>query len=300
MQTMTGWMRRFVVFGILAQAAFALPFTANGRIEQFFSGGGNPPPGTPTLGPTGASWIQSFDNIAGLSAESFAISGAGNLQTLAIVNMSWAGWASGSISSRAHASLRETVLLDWEAAAAHAWEPGTAHLIMRFAVNVSGLAVAASNGGDNSGASVDYTATIGDATASGSKGASAGGSSSTTGTWGTVLLDATVPWQSNLYVDLSANSYASAGKTYLSFPTATAMADFSHTLRWGGLQQIFAVDGQGVRREVAGAYIPLIGQETGFNYFYGVAQAENSGVPEPASMLLLGAGLLGVWWRRAR
>lgn len=298
MQTMTGWMRRFVVFGVLAGAAYGLPFTANGTINQYFSGGGTPPAGVLNTGPTGESWTQRFDNSSGLFADSLASSSPGNLQTLAIVGLDWDGWASGSISARASAGLRETVLLDWEAAAAHAWEPDTVNLIMRFAVSVSGFATATSDGGDNAGASVDYTATVGDATASGSKSASSGGSTSTTGNWGTVLLDATVPWQANLILDLSANSYASAGKTYLSFPTAMATSDFSHTMRWGGLQQIFAVNGQGVRTEVTGAYIAMIGQDSGFNYFYAAPSA--SDVPEPSTTLLLGVGLVGVFWRRRR
>jgi len=285
-----------VVFGVLAPAAFALPFGATGGIEQLFPDAGNPGVGNPTVGPTGATWIHRFDSGTGLTADSFAASSPGLLSTLAMVGLDWPGWWSGSITARSSATLQETVLVDWEAAALHAWEPGTVNLIMRFAVAVSGTVVATSDGGDNSGASIQYTATIGDATASGSKGASSGGSSNTSGIWGTVLLDATVPWQSNLYLDLSAQSYASAGKTYLSFPTAAAMADFSHTMRWGGLQQVLAVNALGERRDVTGAYIPLIGQETGFNYFY--AATGDTGVPEPSSLLLLAAGLAGVWWRR--
>lgn len=304
MGTMTYWACRGVVrlgavamcAGLLAIPAIGAPFTATGKILQYFPDQGSPAPGEPKSTPTGESWTQAFGNNAGLGAGNAAYASAKKLGTYAEVEMSTMTWWSGSITSTSSASTRELLFPDWQAAAAHAGNLPAASLVMGFQVTVSGSVSATSDGGNNSGASVRYDATIGDATASGTRGTDASGAFTLTGDWGALYLESTIPWNSNVYLDLSASSYASAGKTYLSFPKARASADFSHTLLWGGVQRIWVVDALGNRTELVDAYIPLIGQESGADYFYGAPVA--SSVPEPATLMLLAPGLLMVWWWR--
>ena len=288
-----------LVAGLLSVPLTGGPFTASGKINQFFSSGGDPKTGNGSDGAAGATWDHYFDGQNGLTAINSAQSENGLLKTMAAVTMNYYGWESGSISATSSAGLNEIIMPDWAVVAARAGQPDVATMVMGFEVFVGGVVVATSDGGPASSASVDYTARIGDASASGTRSVTAGGGLVETGTWGTLILTATLPFNSNVILDLTSTSFAGAGKTYLSFPMADALGDFSHTLRWGGVKQIIVVNGQGQQTDITGAYIPMIGQSTGFDYFYGV-QEPTSGVPEPSTVALMTAGLAGVWCLRRR
>lgn len=270
-------------------------FTASGKIEQFFSGGGNPEPGIGTNSATGASWVQGFDNGAGLEARNFAIANQGLLSVFATVNLNWPGWASGSITSSASGAIAERI---WRAS--DSWPFETSSVMMTFGFMASGSVSAFSDSGDTSGSGISYQAAIGNDRASGSRTRSSDGTTSETGDWGLAFIRTILYQNSDMYLFLEGRAYAGAGKTYLAFPVTGATGDFSHTLRWGGVSKVETINPDGSFTEIPGAYVPMTGDLSGFNYFY-AAPTVGADVPEPSCVFLLGAGLIATGWRcRAR
>lgn len=306
---MTNWMTGFwqrglrFVLGTLLTAGLAgvpvraLPFAASGTISQFFSNGGNAGQGNGTETAAGATWDHFFDGNNGLTALNSAVSANGTLRTLATVTMDYGGWESGGLMARSSASLIEEMLPDWGAVMQHALTPDVARVIMDFEVLATGMVLATSDDGPASTATIDYQMTVGDANASGSRQVTSGAGMQESGTWGTVLMTSTVPFQSSINLNLIASATASAGKTYLSFPQADAVADFLHTLRWGGVRRIIVVTQQGQQIDITGSYVPILGSMSGFDYYYAAPSAD-AGIPEPSTTALLALGLIGQWWRQ--
>lgn len=235
--------------------------------------------------------MQGFDNGAGLEARNFSIAGDGLLSNFAAVTLNWPGWASGSIESSSSGSIAERV---WRSSDPWIFEADS--VMMTFGFIVSGSVSAYSDSGDTSGAGIGYRATIGNGSTSGSKQISSAGGETVTGDWGLAYIRTILYRNSDLYLFLEGYAYAGAGKTYLAFPVTGATGNFSHTLRWAGVQRIENINPDGTFTEIPGAYLPFTGELSGFNYFY-AAPSGGDGVPEPGSMMLLGGGLIALGWR---
>lgn len=284
----------FLSLIFLTSAHSPLPasaFTATGGINQYFSGGGNPDAGIGTNTSTGATWVQGFDNGAGLEARNFSIAGDGLLSNFAAVTLNWAGWSSGSLESFSSGSIAERV---WRSSDRWLFEGDSVMLTVGFIA--SGSVSAYSDSGDTSGAGIGYRATIGNGSTSGSKQISSSGGETVTGDWGMAYIRTILYRNSDLYLFLEGYAYAGAGKTYLAFPVTGATGNFSHTLRWAGVQKIESINPDGSYTEIPGAYLNLSGDLSGFNYFY-AAPSAGDGIPEPGSMMLLGGGLIALGWR---
>ena len=239
-------------------------------------------------------WNQTFTNGAGLSARSYAISTPGVMRTYANVMVAWDGWASGSLESRADASSVELV---WDGREPWPFEQDS--VMMGFSYYTTGTAFASSEDGGGAGAGVGFTLAIGTASQSGRREVSSSSGSTQEGEWDYPGVRVKISRGEDVYISLSSYAYAAAGKTYLAFPAMEATGDFSQTLRWLGVQYIEGVNPDGSTTRLTGAYIPLIGRDSGFNYFYAAPDGAGD-VPEPGTVGLTVAGLALVWWKRRR
>lgn len=267
----------------------AAPFSASGVLYQEFYPAG--PPGASSAGPTGASFSQQF--VAGsVVLNANAVAGNGNLSLFALASMSnMTDWSSGHISSTARGSIIESIAPTWQL-----WlNPGET-IIFEYEVSVSGGLFAASGGLGDAGSSADllYTYRVGDSHGAGTWSKNSAGQESKSGTWNGVISSAfTVHRNSNFELELRATAGAGGGKTYVpgSNTTLLANADFSHTMTWLGITGVQAFDSLGNEIPLPPDFsLPLIGQESGFDYWHSAAAPE--AVPEPATALLLGSGLV--------
>jgi hypothetical protein len=275
--------------------ALAAAYSASGWLDQEFYEPG--PPGGGSVSPTKATFQQQY--VSGdLNLVSNALSTGGNLSlfTLASIN-NMTNWASGHVWSNAYAGIVEPVDPYWED-----WADFGTTFIFEYAVGVSGslYATSAGVGAAGSQASLGYDYHIGDSSGAGHWSRDSEGHVSKSGTWNaTIISSFTVHADSSFDLNLSASAETFGGKTYVpwSDTTVVAMADFSHTMTWLGITGVRAFDSLG--NEVflpSDARLPLIGRESGFDYWYGATL-----VPEPSTALLLGAGsiIVAVWVRKS-
>lgn len=270
---------------------FAAAFSANGSVWQDFYVSG--PPGTPSVSPTHATFMQQYVS-ADINLNSRAEASQGNLKlfTLASIN-GMTNWDSGHVSSKANASIVEPVSPLWQSLAGYA--APIAQLTFEYELWVGGnlYTTSAGRGAAGSRAGLTYSYHVGDSAGGGDWSKESTGQALQSGIWnGVVQSSFTVQKGSTFNLQLMATAASGSTKTYDpgSSATVVAMADFSHTMIWLGITDVRAFDSLG--NEVAlppGAYLPLIGQDSGFDYWYSAAASEP--VPEPATGLLLGCGL---------
>jgi hypothetical protein len=270
--------------------AFGAAFTASGSIYQDFY---HPaiPPATPTVGPTKATFHQEYkSNDIVLISDAEASSGNMSLYTVAAIS-NMENWASGHVSSTASARIVEPVDPFWEL-----WASFGETFNFQYAISVSGNTFASSGGTGAAGsqASVTYSYEVGDSSGAGTKSKDSRGHYSQSGTWNGVITNFfTLHKHSTFDLELVATAAGAGSKTYIPWSNAsvTSIADFSHTMTWLGITGVQAFDSEGNEVPLPpNAYLPLIGRDSGFDYWYSAdGPAE---VPEPATVLLLGSGLV--------
>lgn len=263
-------------------------FSASGLVEQTFGPQGSP--GVASAGSTSASFSQQYAS-GSLNLVSIAAASSGNLSLFALASMSNMGdWASGFLSSVARASIVESVRPEWQL-----WlNPGET-FVFEYEFQVTGALYTTAGGIGSAGSSAGlaYTYRLGDSSGGGNWSQNSAGQSSQSGVWnGVVKNSLTVHKDSTFSLELAAVADAGGGKAYNPASNATliGIADFSHTLTWLGITGVRAFDGEGNEIPLPpDAYIPLIGQDSGIDYWYSADAPES--VPEPAGVLLLGSGL---------
>lgn len=263
-------------------------FSASGLVEQTFGPQGSP--GVASAGPTSASFSQQYAS-GSLNLVSIAAASSGNLSLFALASMSNMGdWASGFLSSVARASIVESVRPEWQL-----WlNPGET-FVFEYEFSVSGGLFASSGGigAGGSSAGLSYAYRLGDSSGGGNWSQNSAGQVAKSGVWNGVVRNSfTVHKDSTFSLELAAVADAGGGKAYNPASNATliGIADFSHTLTWLGITGVRAFDGEGNEISLPpDAYIPLIGLESGIDYWYSADEPES--VPEPAGVLLLGSGL---------
>lgn len=268
----------------------AVAFSANGSMWHDFPGYAPVPPGTSSVSPTGATFTQQY--VAGaINLNSHAEASSGNLSLLAKASINnMANWDSGHVSSTASARIVEPVDPFWEL-----WASYGATFIFQYELGVSGnlFTTSAGYGAAGSQADLGYTYHVGDSSGRGGWYQDSAGLVSKNGTWGLISSTFTVHKYSTFDLELVATAAAFGSKTYSAGggnATVVGNADFSHTMTWLGITGVRAFDSSGNEVPLpSGAYLPLIGQDSGFNYWY--SAAEPASVPEPATGLLVASGL---------
>jgi len=263
-------------------------FTASGLVEQTFGPPGSP--GVPSTGPTSASFSQQYTS-GNLNLNSNAMASSGNLSLYAMVSMSnMADWASGFLTAIARGSIVESVAPEWQILL----DPGET-FVFEYEFRVTGAlqTTASGSGSAGSSAGLAYTYHLGDSSGGGNWSQNSAGYASKSGVWNSVVKNSfTVDKDSTFNLELAASANAGGAKTYNpeSNITLLGIADFSHTMTWLGITGVQAFDSK--ENEVplpSDFYLPLIGRDSGFDYWY--SAAEPAPVPEPPTVLLLGSGL---------
>jgi hypothetical protein len=264
-------------------------FTASGSIGQTFYPA--IPPAAPTVGPTRAAFHQEYkSNDIVLVSDAEASSGNMALYTLAAIrNMQ--NWASGNVTSVASARIFEPVDPFWEL-----WASYGETFNFQYQLRVSGSTFASSGGTGAAGSqsSLLYSYEVGDSSGGGTMSKDSAGHYSQSGTWNGVITNFfTLHKHSTFDLEFVATAAGSGTKTYVPWSDTNVLAigDFSHTLTWMGITGVQAFDSQGNEVPLPeNAYLPLIGRDSGFNYWN--SADDPAEVPEPATVLLLGSGLV--------
>lgn len=265
-------------------------FTASGLVEQTFRPQGSP--GVSSSGPTSASFLQQYVD-GNLYLYSTASASSGTLSLFALASMSnMTDWSSGFVSSVARGSIVESVAPFWQS-----WLAPGESFIFDYEFRVTGALLTHSGGfgAGGSSAGLAYAYRVGDSSGGGNWSQNSAGQVSQSGVWNGVVKNSfTVHKDSTFDLELAAVADAGGGKLYNPESNATlfGIGDFSHTLTWLGITGVQAFDSLGNEIPLPpDFYLPLIGQESGFDYWHSAA-GEPSEIPEPASALLLGAGLV--------
>ena len=166
------------------------------------------------------------------------------------------------------------------------------HYVFDFRIEGSGNQSATYGGWGavDAGSSVRYGFQVGGTQGTGSKSSS---KNDNYGVWGSVDASFLIGKDQGYRLVLDAHTATLGTKVYFPGSDASidAFADFSHTLRWMGITELHAFDASGNEIALpADAYLPLIGRDTGFDYWY----AAPSPVALPSALLLICSGLLGV------
>lgn len=271
---------------------FAAAFSANGSVWQDFYVSG--PPGTPSVSPTHATFMQQYVS-ADINLNSRAEASQGNLKlfTLASIN-GMTNWSSGHVSSTSSAGILEPVYPLWQFLTGNVapW----AYITFEYEVWVAGnlYATSAGPGAAGSEAGLQYSYRVGDSSGGGNWSQNSAGQVSKSGTWNNSVKGSfTIQKDSTFNLQLAATAGGGGSKTYVpgSNATVVAIADFSHTMTWLGITGVRAFDSLGNEVQLpADAYLPLIGRDSGFDYWHSAAGPAE--VPEPATVLLLVSGLV--------
>lgn len=179
-------------------------------------------------------------------------------------------------SAVANGSLQEPVAPDWVLWNARYDQWNSTQVVFEFQVGVSGT-VSASKGGmafPAARASINYYWTVGDASGEGSKSDDVD-TKTQSGSWAATntATFTLIPGQNtySLLFQATASSFVSKMFTPFGDAHASANADFLHTMKWLGITAMHSYDAN--HQEIPlppGAYIDLIGANSGFNYWYSV------------------------------
>lgn len=221
-------------------------------------------------------------------------SGPGYGSAVASVNWSLSG-SSGYLSASGATGFSESVHVSVP-------DDATGSVVFRPHLKISLDAPSANAQFGSASAAVTYSATF-EQTISGAFSIDSSGAINSFGQWNQVLiLPEVVLFAGVDYpINVAASVYAEVNKTFQPGITTTgsAIADFSHTLRWMGGEVIRVYDNQ--QNEIAppaNFYIQLIGQSSGIDY----ALAVPVPVPEPETyaFLAVGLGLVSLMARRKK
>ncbi len=265
------------------------PFFASGSVAQTFYPAGSP--GGSSVSPTGASFFQQYTS-GDLNLMSQADASSGRLALLTMVSIhNMTNWDSGYVTSEAAATMSEEIIPEWGS-----WDNGMgSSYTLEYEIGVQGNLSAASEGygAIPSSAELMYNYAVGDSSGSGSWHKESTGRTSQTGVWnGIIKSEFTVNRRGTFNLTMAASARADGGKARAPWgdPNVMAIADFGHTMTWRGITGIRAFDSLGNEVPLpSDAYLPLIGRDSGINYWYSADTAEP--VPEPATALLLGSAL---------
>lgn len=235
-----------------------------------------------------------YDNgVISLNAGTSAAPGSLMAQSRAMMQH-MTDWSSGYINASTDATVNESIDPDWEDWAARGYDSmgDIDHYAFDFQFEVSGSQSATYGGWGAVWADsrVSYNYSVGGTQGAGSKSTYA---NENYGTWGIVDASFLIGKGQSYILSMRAQTSANGTKTYVPGSDASidAFADFSHTLRWMGIAGLHAFDASGNEIPLpADAYMPLIGRDTGFDYWY----AAPALVPLPPTLLAIGSGLIGL------
>jgi len=267
-------------------------YSASGSIWQDFYA--PIPPGTPSVSPTHATFQQQYQT-GDINLLSRAEASRGNIDLFTLASITgMTNWSSGHVSSTSSAGILEPVYPLWQFLAGYGLP--LAYVTFEYEVWVAGAlyTTSAGPGAAGSEAGLQYSYRVGDSSGGGNWSQNSAGQVSQSGTWNNSIKSSfTVRKDSTFNLQLAATAGSGGSKTYVpgSKATVVASADFSHTMTWLGVTGIRAFDSLGNEVPLpADAVLPLIGQDSGFDYWYSADTPEQ--VPEPGAMVLLGSGLV--------
>jgi len=286
---------KFLLSTPLAVAAIGLAMAAPPAFAQIHDSiGCGAPAGAEQVTTTATTSIRTQELSTGTCyAYTSAMSGPGYASAMASAALNAPPWLYNSMYAETNASFSERMSAQmlWDGVPPDDFGAITG----RASVSVSGT-VSASGTGAHSHAYMNYGVSI--------QGISAGGQQSASnlnpfyqdGQWGTVVLGPLL-MSPNDVLTLTGTSRVLAGvlKGYGDEAHTSALADFSHTLLWGGLSDLQALDIHGNPMAMPdNLRFSLIGLDSGFNYVNAAVNpfaAPTAPIPEPSTYALMLVGL---------